>query len=455
MQRTGSTSCLLRPKTSLSQTDLQRLAKDPPTATVLTVTKLPSYNADRLYITSELQDHSSLHILKEISSCQTCVSPFIILYLLWDVDSHPTPRTFADGLLSESVAQCLIQGGEVVEMDELQHARSNPRLSHYSPRRQHEVSCESTALDSSPFDEFEKPEQAIRIYVVVDKLASSSQNGIADRGEFPKLPDLSCPSYERDEVQGAYDEVDHNDQDNTKTTECNTNNTEQTISNLHNHEIKTAESLARAVASSRFLRNRIDGISIGITSDSRAAPGLEACMDAVARSCPERRGVANQIPNQTLLAKMNVEDSLRGLRSRPPYQSPISIVVCKPEDLDGRGEADSHHQHHSEHTPHPLLQCRVTAEWNGNGDYNTFSDRAMQEWRRVWSDSNEEGKYGLLKRRVPRLSRKIDDDEEVFDEPVSTLMVIAFIIGIVWYIWKSYSEHIYSLAFCTSSPRQI
>ncbi|KAL7483492.1 hypothetical protein ACHAW6_009137 [Cyclotella cf. meneghiniana] len=453
MQRTGSTSCLLRPKTSLSQNDLQRLAKDPPTATVLTVNKLPSYNADRLYITSELLEHSSLHILNEINSSQTCVSPFIILYLLWDVDSHPTPRTFADGILSESVAQCLIQGGETIEMDELHHARSNPRLSHYSPRRQHDVSCESNGLESSPFDENEKIEQTIRIYVVVDKLASSAQNCIAGIGELPKLPDLSCTSYERDQMQGTRDEVSSNEDHNTKTTECNKLNMEQTLLNHHNHEIKAAEALARAVASSRFLRNRIDGISIGITSDSRAAPGLEACMDAVARSCPERRGVANRISKQSLLATMGVEDPLRGLRSRPPYRSPISIVVCKPEDLDGGGEAHLHHHHH-EHIPHLLLQCRVTAEWNGNGDYNTFSDRTMQEWRRVWSESSEGGRYGLLNSRVPRFSRKTDDEEELLDEPVSTLMVLVFLIGVVWYVWKSYSEHFYSLAFCMSSFRQ-
>ena len=57
----------------------------------------------------------------------------------------------------------------------------------------------------------------------------------------------------------------------------------------HNKEIKTAESLARAVSSSRLLRQRIDGLSIGVTSDSRAAPGLEACMDAASRSSQERR----------------------------------------------------------------------------------------------------------------------------------------------------------------------
>ena len=396
-----------------------------------------------------------MHILTEINSSQTCVSPFIILYLLWDVDSHPTPRTFADGILSESVAQCLIRGGEAIEMDELHHARSNPRLSHYSPRRQNDVSCESTGLESSPLDEIEKIEQTIRMYVVVDKLAPSSQNVIAGTGELPKLPDLSCSSYERDQVQGTCDQVNSNDEHNINTTECNKLNLEQTLSNHHNHEIKAAEALARAVASSRFLRNRIDGISIGITSDSRAAPGLEACMDAVARSCPERRGVANRISKQNLLATMSVEDPLRGLRSRLPYRSPISIVVCKPEDLDGGGEAHSHHHHHHEHIPHLLLQCRVTAEWNGNGDYSTFSDRAMQEWRRVWSESSEGGRYGLLKRRVPRLSQNADDPEEVLDEPLSTLMVIVFIIGIVWYVWKSYSEHLYSLAFCMSSYRQI
>ena len=56
MRRSGSSSCMLRPKNSFSAEDLQRLASETkPTTTVLTVNKLPSYCTDRLYMLSELQ----------------------------------------------------------------------------------------------------------------------------------------------------------------------------------------------------------------------------------------------------------------------------------------------------------------------------------------------------------------------------------------------------------------
>jgi hypothetical protein len=432
MKRTGSASCLLRPKHSLSADDLQRLARDPPTATVLTVNKLPSYNADRLYIQSELQVHSSLHTLSEVTSQ---ITPSIILYLLWDVDSHPTPRTFADGLLSESVRQCLEARGEVIDTEEIEQARCNPRLSPYSPRR---PSCELNTLISPSCDEYESNEQALRIYVVVDKVSRA-----ADIGELPNFQDLTTASFEEGfpvQYQHMQNETSNESFDNQS--EINTELQRQSAQ--HNNELKSAESLARAVASSRFLRNRIDGISIGITSEPRAAPGLEAVMDAVSRSAKERRSAQSVEHNNTI----RNDESLQCLQRRSPERSPISIVVCKSHDLEWT-DAHSHH-HHGSNTQ--LLQSRVTCEWNGKGDYNTFSDRAMRDWRRVWSEENE-SLNGASKKKVPRLSRKSSEADDELDEPISTFMVAVFVIGVAWYVWSCYGEYFYSLGFC-SLPNQ-
>lgn len=444
MKRTGSASCLLRPKNSLSQDDLQRLQRDPPTATVLTVNKLPTYSADRLYVQSELQVHSSLHVLNHIDNSLTSS---VILYVLWNMEF--TPVMFAD-IICDRVRQCLLQTGEEVDEEEWEQARCNPRLSHFSPRRQtmSESGDDLSFLlcGSLSHDETEKNEQSIRIYVVVDKVAPP-KSGEADLGDLPNFPDLSAPSYEDSVSQCQSKQTQANDGSFQSTTDEHQVKLQQ-----HNKEIKTAESLARAVSSSRLLRQRIDGLSIGITSDSRAAPGLEACMDAASRSSQERR-----ITSNTKQTPLSIDDSrsLRSLRNRSPERSPISLVVCKPDDLDDPTSHTHHHHHH--HQSNHLLQSRVTVEWNGKGDYNTFSDRAMIQWRKVWNEScDQRGKSDVLKKKkVPRLSRRDNGEEEpALDEPVSTIMVIVFVIFAAWYVYNSYGEYLYSTMFCDSVQQQ-
>ena len=449
MKRTGSASCLLRPKSSLSSNDLQRLARDPPTATVLTVNKLPPYNADRLYIQSELQVHSSLHLLNDIDADSITTS--VILYMLWD--DHYTPQMFADAL-SERVRQCLVSCGENVEVEELEEAKASPRLSNYSPRRQlsDPSSDEVEEYFRSPsvsYDENDKCEQSIRIYAVIDKVASPETCESASIGGLSNIPDLSVSSCEDrpPQCQRAIND------DKRRKPDGKGQSAKDHLDKMqegHNADITSARSLARVVASSRFLRHRIDGISIGVTSQSRAAPGLEACMDTVARSCQERRKVSNSTSAQDHLTFYD-DNSLKGLRNRSPEKSPVSIVICSHDDLD---DASSQHHHHSTQTCQ-LLQSRITVEWNGKGDYNTFSDRAMNDWRSIWGASKQDRASNAPKRKAPRRSRlKLNDEDDVIDEPISTIMVIVFILWAVWYIWNYYSDYFYSLAYCVSDQQQ-
>jgi hypothetical protein len=168
-------------------------------------------------------------------------------------------------------------------------------------------------------------------------------------------------------------------------------------------------------------------------------------MDAVARSSQERR-VTSITETQTISSNiMGADRSLSRLRNRSPERSPISIVLCKPDDMDDYNN-NGHTHHHT--SCQKLLQSRVTVEWNGKGDYNTFSDRAMQDWRRAWSTTLQTN-GGEPKRRVSRLSNQNEyEDDGTLDEPVSTIMVIVFVFGVAWYLWNCYSDHFYALAFC-------
>ncbi|KAL7471582.1 hypothetical protein ACHAXS_011878 [Conticribra weissflogii] len=627
MRRTGS-SCLLRPRNSLSTEDLQRLAQDPPTATVLTSSRLPTYCSDRDYILSELQVHAhSIRFLcdlqnnGDIESRAECLPSSVILYMLWKPNTYPTPRSFADGPLSESVRQCLLINGDSVPEEELEHVRSNPRSSPYSPRRQtspliqeqlkrncslqydgedrnFEVVADSThaETDKGKKDKFESSseevqredlssdddedkgtssttppssptpptkkkysdrEQLTKIYVIVDRLSNyESKEPFPGLGELPNLPDLNCSSqdegrsYNVDCVDshlsgqsnkdvfmirtrnedGIQSQQQQREKKESLEVENQTNKQkEQKLLNQHNQDNQTAESLARAVASSRFLRNRIDGITVGITSDARAAPGLEACLNAVERGAKERRQVAKgvtwslkssygrkkkkqlkhdermmmDLQNGPVLVTssswdegLNENDGkictnlaigddkmqeflrkrnfLQSIRDRSPKCSPVAIITCQPDDLEGMNHG--HHHNHSHHNPlthagpsQKILQSRICAEWNGKGDFKTFSDRAMKDWRTVWcpgvmddystnaSSNVNSGRSGWTnnigrkKPRVPRISGNGADyecfDECDLDEPLSTVMVTAFLVCVVAYVWNHYGDHILGAAF--------
>eukprot|EP00985_Skeletonema_marinoi_P009542 scaffold4440_cov85-Skeletonema_marinoi.AAC.2 len=482
MRRTGSSSCLLKPKKSLSQHDLAVLHDKAPTATVLTVNRLPPYVTDRLYMLSELQVHAhSLQFLCDLKKNETKPSlpASIILYLRWKPDTYPTPISFADGPLSECVRQCLIANGDDAPFDELQFVRSKPREQPYSPRRQHYdelpaetveslkkisiplpllgadglLASKSTDTMETKHDEENENKQLTNIYVVVDRISPESNSD-----DLPDLPDLSCASYEsirRGEHSESSTQTTSQQQPQRQPQSEEQKELEQI--NQHDNEMKVVKSLARAIASSRFLRNRIDGVTIGLTSDARAAPGLEACMDTVARGAKERRRASTSKQVERVDGQGKRESALSRLREKSPERSPIAIVACEPDDLESDHEHSHHHHHHDADTHNKILQSRIITEWNGKGDCETFVDRAMSDWREAWSVSSAADKglanngvhQGKTRPKVPRISRNEDEteyEEECdIDEPVSTVMIIVLLGGILAYMWNLYGDDIHSL----------
>lgn len=486
MRRTGSASCLLKPKKTLSQHDLQLLHDKAPTATVLTVNRLPPYVTDRLYMLSELQVHSHsiqfLCDLKKNATKMPSLPSSIILYMRWKPGTYPTPLSFADGPLSECVRQCLIANGEDAPLDELELVRSRPRETPYSPRRQQPYdelptqTVESLKKMSLPLlgsngastskptdsietknDEEDEINQLTNIYVVIDRISPESNSD-----NLPDLPDLSCTSYEsiRRGEQGesstqTISSTNHQQQSHKQPQSDKQKELEQI--NQHNNEMKVVKALARAVTSSRFLRNRIDGLTIGVTSDARAAPGLEACMDTVARGAKERRRASSSKPAERAEERGGRERSLRIIREKSPERSPIAIVACEPDDLESDHEHSHHHHHHHDtDASNKILQSRIITEWNGKGDCETFVDRAMSDWRQAWSVSSgadkgnpNSGNYqGKTRPKVPRIRKEDEseyEEEYAIDEPVSTLMIIVLLGGILAYLWNLYGDVIHSL----------
>lgn len=106
------------------------------------------------------------------------------------------------------------------------------------------------------------------------------------------------------------------------------------------------------------------------------------------------------------------------------------------------------------------LKCRISTEWNGRGDYNSFADRAMGDWRRAWRDGGGVGGEGAGavggaprgaaidgcgnvsgnngRPKVPR-REAADDDVMEYDvrEPISSVMVVIFLVVVVAHVWST------------------
>ena len=408
LRRSVSASCLLRPKHSLSDNDLKRRGST--SATVLTVRRLPPYCADRLYLLSELEVHAhAIRFLREgeAEGTEGALPPSVLLYLLWDPAAHPTPRSFAQGPLSDGVRWCLLANGD-------DPSASPP------PDRSRD--------GSQVAREWETP-QLLNIYVVVDRLPNHSTD-----------QDLGSESFPESSSKGATEMQPLPSKEEKQ----------QRLLLRHDGEVKMAEQLARTVASSQFLRSRIDGLSVGVTSNDRAAPGLEACMDAVTRGAKERRKATKILPQgdfgtevEDALTTRKRRRALGRLREKSPERSPIAFVALHLEDLHHEVIHDHVHRHchdkdNEDDLDTPILQCRVSTEWSGNGEHNAFADRAMEDWRRAWRITGEGSAAGTGENgagqwpRVRRIAsrRKRSAPEEL---SLSPAMVVAFLAVVVAY----------------------
>ncbi len=611
MRRSGSASCMLRPKNSLSSEDLQRLASwvkagTPPT-TVLTVVdnhkqlrlslgsssavvspqlssttttdttttattsacspsrQMTSSNCvvDRLYILGELQaranairflcedafsfsnstsrsstkDHEKMKNDDEDAKLISThhfpppLPPSVILYLLWNDNS--SAQSFADGTITDCVRRCLQVNGEAAggrggaskdDDDDggggggdckfiCDEDTNDMCLRGRHPRQQWYLHHEGGIRRQQ--QQQQTQQHLTRIYVVVDRISSP-------------LPSAS-PLREKGNLSSHQSPI--------------VDNVDTILHHRYNCEVTLAKQLARAASTSIFLRERIDGITIGIASDDRATPGLEACMDAVERGAKERRKCAARrqvgcyrgrrrgsgggdggristwfttpsslsayATETTELNNNNNTDvrddevdgntktrrnhMLEHIREKSPERSPVAIVAMHPKDLER--VPDHHHRHHNQlHQEQPntatnILQCRVSTEWNGNGGCNSFTDRAMGDWREVWLEHHVHGggagagdeneiinkEYctrSSSSRRFnsrPKVSRiwrggsgggSSDHiggnfEEEQCNEPISTVMVIVFLVAVVSHVWYTYGDIIHSCLLSVFYVRNI
>jgi len=407
MRRSGSSSCLLRPKRSLSTDDLAAAAGTP-TATILTREKSDTTCAqDRLHLLAELQAHAhSIHFLESDDLVRGAdLPPSVILYLEWDPRTC-SPQDFTNGALSDSVKKILSANGDYGDLRELENAIANHRTSpNSSPRRREKVedSIPQSSSAASIAIESESSEWP-RIYAIVDETSS----------RFPTYPS-----------------IEYTQEDNTRYSTANIKPIRSVTESIKScsaalfdreDELKLAETLVRAVSSKPFLRSILDGITVGVSGSSSI--GLEAVVATLAHGSKERRTAlrGNRSFNK---AHDRITRTAHSIQSKDPEMSSIAVIALNHDSL----ETNDHHSHHDVtivgSRQEELEQCRVIAEWHGKGDRVSFAARAQLDWRNAWDTQERTG---------------IASELEVNDEPLSSVMIAILMIAIIAHAWNEYGH---------------
>jgi hypothetical protein len=155
-----------------------------------------------------------------------------------------------------------------------------------------------------------------------------------------------------------------------------------------------AEELARKVAKDPKLRHLCEGITVGVSNHERAAPGLEACVNAICIGEKDRRKEHEANPQ-----KVSSTKSLMG------------VMAVDPDECLGLQSADE------TDAAQGVLQARVCAEWNGQGNLQTFSERARKSWRLKHGLLPEPEMTGPKRRKIPRRRQQRPQPSETqFDD---------------------------------------
>ena len=456
LRRSGSSSCLLRPRSSLSVAELSELESfEPLSVTVVNTSLLPPYSAERYYILSELEVNArSVLFLCDYrpdgshfddrddspnrNGSGADIPPHAILYLLWRPETYPSARSFAEGPLTDSLRKLVeLRGGDSAAAFD-GAAVANGGGSAVSSERQ--------------------PGTNVRVYVVVDRL-SATPCPVPTDDDGADLDILE----ESEEEGGGGDEVA------TAVVEGSGDGTaasrpdialrrqlsEDALSRHHAVETRISEDFTKFVSSSRVLRPLVEGVSVGTTSEVRAAPGLEVCLAIVGRGAAERRRAARELRSPFFWRRKSIGAAADGEESVEPSRSPVGVVAFHPDDLVGLDPEQE------DHATQGILQSRTVTEWSGNGDYRCFADRAMKTWReRLGLEGAgviEEGcdgytektggtgshqRAGGRRKKVPRVRRvsRPDLEADVDSDDMATAAIVVTIVTFITYMWGRYGD---------------
>jgi len=380
--------------------------------------ELPSYSTERFFMLSEF--HLTAHSIKYISQIQDVdekrtppeavdtsatpsvevlphesttdsFPPYLLFYVLWGPDMTTSVTDFTDEIITKAVEQLQSHHVEIALSDE------NKKRTRDVPKSPSKTSLnESDAQDTSREQESVSENASLdsedsgktRLYLVVDRIV---------------------PYHSKTNTKTKAKQDDSNTKIDKDEAEARKKEEREIQQRQFEVEVDLAERLARHIASHPKLRSLFHGITVGVANHKRAAPGLEACMDVVNLGAADRRKFGRDTRSHVGIVTMSDEDLL---------------------GLDEEGEADA---------AQDILQTRISMEWNGRGNLQSFAFRAHAMWRHDFGlPPQPSDDYALTpnKRRIPRRASQQGELKAFGFIPLDLLLNIGAFLLMAYYVWK-------------------
>lgn len=172
-------------------------------------------------------------------------------------------------------------------------------------------------------------------------------------------------------------------------------------------QVHVAESLARHVAQAVELRTLVEGITVAVANNVRAAPGMELIMEA-----------------------MGVGSKTRRHHDRES-RSLVGLTCSHPDELLGLADSETD-------AVQDVLQSTTCAEWGGYGDLKSFANRAHAQW----CDANGVQESKPNKRRGSRRYRAALERTGIMDDPLLSFVMIISVAWIYFHCMVHYRDQI-------------
>jgi len=321
-----------------------------------------------------------------MQSLKTDEENFVILYLLWQPHMYHTQSAFQT-MVELTVSRAMEHFGESLVL--LSTEEGSPTSESTKKTKTNEETNASSNENEMTF--------RTKIHLVVDRI--SKKAGRNDEDTQVTDPKTNTNKSEN-EAKGS------------KISMTGQKTLQEEAEAHHAVEIKTVECLARSLAMSKTLRSVLDGITIGVTPEVRAAPALESVLKAIMFGGKERRRLVLQ--NRTKFMKGGYFQSKSGDLDNL-IRSPIHVIAPSSDEmigLDFTGETDA---------VQGIVQSVTFAEWNGNGDFKSFSRRSQDAWK--------------IKCGLDAFDEKDNILNDTYMEDTSSAMVIAFLLCLFAVLW--------------------
>ncbi|CAB9518903.1 expressed unknown protein [Seminavis robusta] len=413
MRRSGSSSCMLRPKNSMDSLDSQ--FPEQLSVTMISREDLPSFSTERFFMLSEfhlnahsirfvsdLQDDFTIPsssnddsdvdtsaVLEEFKNGTDSFPPFLIFYILWRPDMTKSAEAFASEHILPAVEA--VQSHTVIAPSEEEKKKARSGDGTTTPTN----GCRTPTGDQEKESDFAGREH--------DSVTSSSLSSLTEnrRTRLYLVVERTNPFQDDDD--------DNDDGKDQSTSPIEMQQKHEKQQQHFESETALAENLARHMASHSRLRSVFHGITIGVANHKRAAPGLDACLNAINFGARDRRKISRD-------AKCH-----------------IGLICLTPNDLlglDKDGETDAAQN---------VLQTRISTEWNGKGNLKTFAYRAHAMWCKDFGMPLHSADFPLAegKRRSGRRLGRLDEElERRFDSLILDILNFGAFLLITYFVWK-------------------